>query len=235
MKIVCLGDSLTFGNVGYSYIRFLDKKIHCINKGKNGDTLRGAYERVRKFIDRPGVSADLYILGIGTNDITLPYIRSLSPFWRALMTPHCRIMQCIEDDEIFHQEYDRMLAFLAKHDKRAVLFGIPYINLQGFPHHTAQKRNAMIAELAKRYRFPFVDIYALQTQTLPESHVYAWKHGYLLRVWDALMMRLLPFSKDAFARARKLHSTVDGVHFNSASAKMLAAEIERALKTLSQG
>ena len=234
MKIVCLGDSLTFGNVGYSYIHFLDKHIRCINKGKNGDTLRGAYGRVGKFIDRPGMSADVYILGIGTNDITLPYIRSLSPFWRALMTPRCKIMQCIEDDEVFYREYDRMLAFLAEHNKRAVLFGIPCVNLQDFPHHTAQKRNAMIAELAEKYRFPFVDIYALQVHTLPESRIHAWKHGYLLRVWDAAIMTLLPFTKDFFARARKLRSTVDGVHFNSASAKMLAAEIEKALKKLSQ-
>ena len=34
MKLICVGDSLTFGNVGYSYIHFFNKKIHAVNKGK---------------------------------------------------------------------------------------------------------------------------------------------------------------------------------------------------------
>lgn len=52
MKLICIGDSLTFGNVGYSYIHFLNKKNHAVNKGKNGDTLRGAYGRLKKIIDK---------------------------------------------------------------------------------------------------------------------------------------------------------------------------------------
>jgi len=35
-------------------------------------------------------------------------------------------------------------------------------------------------------------------------------------------------AKDIFAKARGLNTSVDGVHFNSASAKILAAEIEKA-------
>lgn len=50
MKIICIGDSLIFGNVGYSYIYFFDKNSHCkyINKGKNEDTVRGVYSRLKK-------------------------------------------------------------------------------------------------------------------------------------------------------------------------------------------
>lgn len=47
MRLICIGDSLTFGNVGYSYIHFLDKNITAVNKGKNGDTVRGVYTRIK--------------------------------------------------------------------------------------------------------------------------------------------------------------------------------------------
>ena len=40
-------------------------------------------------------------------------------------------------------------------------------------------------------------------------------------------MTLFPFTKDYFAKIRGLSTTVDGVHFNSKSAKVLALEIEK--------
>ena len=43
MKILCIGDSLTYGNVGYSYIPSLNKNLLTINKGLNGDTLYEIY------------------------------------------------------------------------------------------------------------------------------------------------------------------------------------------------
>lgn len=52
MKVFCIGDNLTFGNVGYSYIHFLNlnrnSHYEYINKGKNRDTVRGCYDRLKK-------------------------------------------------------------------------------------------------------------------------------------------------------------------------------------------
>lgn len=100
MKVVCLGDSLTYGNVGYSYIYFLNKSkdYKYINKGKNGDSLRGMFGRLKKIVDNTKYDFDLYIIGIGTNDILLPYLRDSYPFWFLLMSSRCKIKRCIEDD-----------------------------------------------------------------------------------------------------------------------------------------
>jgi len=52
MKIIGLGDSLTFGNVGYSYLHFLEKQsYHYSNQGKNGDTVRGLYSRLSPLVE----------------------------------------------------------------------------------------------------------------------------------------------------------------------------------------
>ena len=75
MKIICIGDSLTFGNVGYSYIHFLNLNrnphYEYINKGKNGDIVRGCYDRLKKIVDKSQYNSKIYVLGIGTNDIFL--------------------------------------------------------------------------------------------------------------------------------------------------------------------
>ena len=121
MKVVCIGDSLTYGNVGYSYIHFLNKSkdYKYINRGKNGDSLRGMFSRLKKIVDNPNTDSDLYVIGIGTNDILLPYLRDSSPFWFLLMSLRCKIKRCIEDDETFYQEYNELLNFLHEKNEEA--------------------------------------------------------------------------------------------------------------------
>jgi hypothetical protein len=38
-------------------------------------------------------------------------------------------------------------------------------------------------------------------------------------------MTVFPFSKDYFSKIRNLNLTVDGIHFNSISAKLISTEI----------
>jgi lysophospholipase L1-like esterase len=55
---------------------------------------------------------------------------------------------------------------------------------------------------------------------------YSWGATNFPRMLDGLIMTLLPFFKDWFSKARKLSLTVDGAHFNSKSAKLIAKAIE---------
>lgn len=230
MKITCLGDSLTYGNVGYSYIDFLDKSIHAVNRGKNGDTVIGARHRLEKILNQRKHDSPIYVLGIGTNDLLLPYLKTLSSFWFIMMGIRCKIKGCINNDLQFFREYDKLLLLLSKHEKRVIVFGQPFINLRNFPHGDLIKRNAIIKKLADQYGFPFIDIYRLQKERIEEdTKVYMWKHSFLLRVIDATIMSLAPFTKDRFAKRRGLTTSVDGAHFNSKSAKILAKEVEKHL------
>lgn len=183
MKVVCIGDSLTYGNVGYSYFYFLYNYMgyDYINKGKNGDSLRGMFVRLRKIVDNPNTDSDLYVIGIGTNDILLPYLRDSSPFWFLLMSSRCKIKRCIEDAETFYQEYNELLNFLHEKNKKVIIFGMPFINLENFPDEKLVKRNKMIENLAEKYNYPFIDIYKLQREKIqPDNRVYTWKYRFLL-------------------------------------------------------
>ena len=156
MKIICFGDSLTFGNVGYSYIHFLRKKSHhqYINKGKNGDTVIGLYKRLVNIVGNLKNESEMYIIGIGTNDILLPYLKSVSLFWLLQMSLRCKLKRCIEDDDYFCQKYSEILTLLSENNKRAVIFGMPFINLRNFPIERLIRRNKIIEELAEKYNFP---------------------------------------------------------------------------------
>lgn len=53
MSIICIGDSLTYGRVGYSYIPFLKTPEKVINKGINGDTTLCALKCLKKYSASP--------------------------------------------------------------------------------------------------------------------------------------------------------------------------------------
>ncbi len=238
MDILCVGDSLTFGNVGYSYIHFLrqNTRYRLINKGRNGDTVRGAYARLKGMIDARKYDAEAYILGIGTNDLLLPYLKTVSPLWSLHMSLRCKVMKCIENDEEFHQAFKKTVSLLHERCKPVIVLGMPFINLEGFPHELLKKRNRVMHEVADAYSCPFIDTYRLQTEMIPsDSREYTWRHKNVIRIADALMMTLFPLSKDCFSKARGLTTSVDGVHLSSCSARLLAAEIEKTLAARAAG
>jgi lysophospholipase L1-like esterase len=176
MKILCLGDSLTFGSVGYSYIQYLRPKIDAINAGINGETTVGAYRRLKNYLSQAHYSKiQTYVIAIGTNDLLLPYLSSLSPLWRIMMKPRMALKKCIVDDNVFEISYENILKILSEHHKEAVLIGIPFIQMKDFPLENIQKRNDIIKRLAGKYAVPFVDTYALQKRALKKSpQLYSW-------------------------------------------------------------
>lgn len=236
MKICCVGDSLTFGNVGYSYIHFLDKSIEVKNKGVNGDTLKGLYKRFKKILNNPNSNYDIYVVSIGSNDILLPYLKTVSPFWFLQMSIRCKIKKCIEEDNIFCVEYEKLLKLLSKKNKNVIILGMPILNLMNFPHKKLLNRNLIINELAEKYNYPFIDINKLQaTHIEKESYEYSWKYSFPLRVFDAIVMTIFPFTKDWLSKTRGLTMTVDGAHFNSKSAELVAKEVEKTIMELFPG
>ena len=44
--VVCIGDSITEGLVGYSYVSYIPAEYKAVNKGVNGDTCWGVYQRL---------------------------------------------------------------------------------------------------------------------------------------------------------------------------------------------
>jgi lysophospholipase L1-like esterase len=233
MEVLCIGDSLTFGSVGYSYIKYLKPGLKAINKGINGETTLGAYKRLQKYIiDSRYLAIRTYIIFIGINDIFLPYLGTLSPMWKLQMRPRINFKKCISDNDVFAVSYEKILQLLDKHDKNAIVVGLPLLQLEKIPFNKILARNAVIKEMAEKYDRPYVDTYSLQKSVLKGSpRLYSWGITNIPRILEEIAMLVFPFSKDMFSRMRHLELTVDGVHFNSLSAKIVAGEINKYLLT----
>ena len=230
MKIACFGDSLTFGSIGYSYIRFISSEFTVLNKGVNGDTTVCALRRLKRFIgNHKGGEVDTYVIAIGTNDLLLPYLTTISPLWEIQMAPRVKMKECIRDDALFEADYKKIIELLLSHNKMVITVGLPLLQLKGYQNENVQKRNRIIEKLAAAYGVPFIDAAALQRQSSQRITSYSWKHKNLERIIDGIMMLVFPFSKDWFSKLRHLELTVDGVHYNSRSAKLIGNAITDSL------
>jgi lysophospholipase L1-like esterase len=228
LMILCLGDSLTFGSVGYSYIQFLRPEIITVNKGINGDTTVGAYKRLQKYIVDPKYSAaDTYVVFIGVNDILASFLCTLSPVWWLQMKPRIYTKKCLTDDNAFKSEYEKILKLLESCGKKAILVGLPLIQIKGTDNGIYLRRNEIIKGLAEEHKLPYIDIYSLQQAALTAPlKEYSWGFTGLFRIIDDALMLFHPSIKARFEKERRLELTVDGCHFTSLSAKLLAKAIE---------
>lgn len=231
MAILCIGDSLTYGRVGYSYVDRLNISQPVLNAGQNGDTLLHMTKRLRSILSSSKADAiDTCIVGIGTNDLLLPYLCGLSPLWNLQFSQRCRRMRCIEDDREFAFAYEQLLELLARHHKRGVCISIPYLQLENFPHDKLRRYNRIIRSLTRRYGCGFVDLYGMQLALAPAPTCFSWEHRNLGRMADSGCMTLFPPFKSHLERTRPLELTVDGVHFNRRSAKALATAVDLLLR-----
>lgn len=231
MKIACFGDSLTFGSLGYSYIRYISSEYKVINKGINGDTTVCTFRRLKRFIEKDESNkVDTYVVAIGTNDLLLPYLTTISPLWEIQMAPRVKMKKCINDDEFFETEYRKIIKLILSHNKQIITVGLPLLQLKGYQNENVQKRNLIIEKLSAAYSVPFIDTAALQRQSIQSiASSYSWKHKNIERILDGIIMPIFPFSKDWFSKLRHLELTVDGVHYNSQSAKLIGNAITKSL------
>ncbi|MFW6121254.1 MAG: SGNH/GDSL hydrolase family protein [Petrotogales bacterium] len=78
-KVVCLGDSITYGRVGKNYFRMLkaefSKTTKFINKGINGNL---TYDVLKRLDEVVKLQPDILTILIGTNDVWATHSESVS-------------------------------------------------------------------------------------------------------------------------------------------------------------
>ena len=86
MTVLLIGNSLTAGNLGIPYSRYLKfpeytgTENRIINRGLDGDTLIGVLDRLRKELSSN--IPDILVVQTGANDILLPEMTSRGPKWK---------------------------------------------------------------------------------------------------------------------------------------------------------
>ena len=233
MKLICFGDSLTFGSVGHSYVKYLKETTSYTakNKGVNGDTTMHMLNRLNVFLDHsnPEIS-DTYIICIGINDLLLPYLTSVSQLWKIQMKPRIEMMQCLSDDNLFRKKYREIIECILSKQQDLIILGLPYLEIKDFPNDKIDKRNKIIKDLALEYKIAYIDTKAIQSEISNNITVqYSWKHKNFLRLIEGIIFPVMPILKDYFSNVRHLCFTDDGVHWNSVLAKRISSQIAKVL------
>jgi len=87
MTLMLIGNSLTAGNLGIAYSRYLDfpekPDNRIINLGLDGDTLQGVKNRLRKALEKE--IPDILVIQTGANDILLPEMKSRGGDWASFV------------------------------------------------------------------------------------------------------------------------------------------------------
>lgn len=227
--ILYLGDSLTRGLVGHSYIKFMPGSPHR-NRGWDGDTAHGALRRLKLYRrERWYGEVDICVVEIGTNDLLQPFLMSRGLVWRLVFGWRRGYKRWADIPEYEHVLRE-ILDILIKDGKRPILMGLPLMQIKDYPLGELRERDSVVRALAGEYGVPFADVQNAELRAVPSPRTdYDWGKIGVQRAVDIITMGLLPFTKDRCSRRRGLELTVDGVHFNSFSARIAAQTLRECL------
>jgi lysophospholipase L1-like esterase len=220
MRIAFFGDSLTSGMPGSSYVSIVQRRLPghtVVNLGKSNDTVVSLHRRVAAMcFDAP---FDLAFLWVGMNDV-LGRSMWLHRSFNSLMG-----QRRAQDLDEFRASYRATLDLMCQYAGRVVTVS-PLLRGED-PDNRWNRRLAALSgaveKLASRYKqVEFLDLRPAFFQVLadPPSSGYM-PRGPVRVVLDALTLRS-DEQIDRMAARRGLRLTLDGLHLNSAGARLAA-------------
>lgn len=220
MRIVFVGDSLTSGIPGSSFFAILKEKLpehELVNLGEGNDTVVSLYRRLARL--RFGEQFDIAFLWVGVNDIV-----GCSPWSFRVASALVHKPHAASRDE-FGRYYQATLDLLRLHARRVIAIS-PL--LKGEDIHNPWNielaaLSRLIKELASQHeQTRYLDLRAAFVQRLAGKPVSGYLPTSVFRVaLDALTLRS-DAQVDRQAAGRGLHLTLDGIHLNSAGARIVA-------------
>jgi lysophospholipase L1-like esterase len=227
MRIAFFGDSLTSAMPGSSYLailreRFPDDKL--LNFGKGNDTVVSLHRRISAM--RFNTPLDVAFLWIGANDVPPTERWSYHAFHTLLRQRRAR------DMGEFRSSYRATLRLLCDRAGRVIVAppALKGENLENCWNRRLADLAGWIKEVTADYdEAEFLDLRVAFARELAGKPLSDHVPKNLLRVLlDALTLRT-DEKIDAKAMERGLHLTLDGVHLNSAGAKLVAEEFAAAI------
>ncbi len=230
VHIAFYGDSLTTGIPGVPFLRELRAMRAgdaLTNLGRGGDTVISLYRRIAK--GNAPAPLDVAVLWIGVNDVLASVSWSHSALKRALHQPPAR------DHGEFEDYYRRTIELLQRSARSVIavpplLIGEDLANPWNKQLDALRKVAASVAASFDNVRY--VDLHGLLACRLwgREVSKYIPKSVTVIAL-EALLLHS-PDRVDHAAARRGLHFTLDGIHLNSAGAKVVAGQLHRSLRSL---
>lgn len=237
MRVLIVGDSITEGKLGQSYIPGLLERLpglEIVNLGLGGDTVFGMKKRAMKYLKRDSRFDVVVIVG-GHNDVILPAFERMSFSYR--MVARAMISRGslpFEDKKIFYNCYETLIDMIMRLcSAKIVLTTLSCINenLQAETNLVRAQLNEVIRELATRHNFQLAAVGEAFDRQLVEGKDYFMDRVGTTFLLDSYSSKI-DGALDRLSKKRGLRLTIDGVHLNSAGAAIYSEVIAETLRTI---
>ena len=230
--VVCLGDSITLGQISVSYIwplrdRFVGYPVRFINAGVNNDLAYNLLTRLNPVIrERP----DTILVLAGTNDVlsSLSVLKTLANFAVKGIPRWPNLAWYIRNM--------RLILGRLKASTRAALAvaTLPVLgeDLDSLANQRVRQYNQALAELTEEMNIPLLPVYERMAAVLREDPrpKRAYTHSIRLTAEVILRCNILGEPFDRLAEQNGFALLTDSVHLNSRGAAIVADEMETFLR-----
>ena len=228
--VVCVGDSITQGDVSTDWVGVLDARLgssgfQFVNAGVNGNL---AYDIAERLDEVVACRPDVVTLLVGTNDVNARFDAA----WEARYRKDSAL-PVAPDLAFYTANLDRIFARVrAGTTARVVALDVPMLgeDLDSRMNGLVAEYNEALRRVAERHAVPVLPLNARLRDALPTGHrppPYAGKTGPVLVA--ALRARLLGQGWDAASRAAGLALLTDHIHLNDTAGAIVAELVERAV------
>ncbi|RJS58816.1 GDSL-type esterase/lipase family protein [Bacillus sp. PK3_68] len=223
MRIGLIGDSLTEGRPGVSFLNLLKERYPNLtfdNLGKPGETVKSLHARLTK--SKLATDYDLAFLWIGTNDV---YSKMLS----------VQAQPVAGDRQEFREVFTKVLEIVIASAKQVVTVSPAIIG-----ENMSNEANKELRDLSTIIQ-SITDLYStvsfLNMQAVFEGHLANVKSSDYMSTSVWRVMKDVLFYKneariDRLSNKRGLHLTLDGIHLNTSGARIVADEYTTVMEYL---
>lgn len=235
MEVLFIGDSITRGTQGVDWVKMIENDHPywtMDNAGVNGETLNKISGRLNKLLDKDTSNYNCIVLQAGINDILLPLFKHRG-FWfqRAY---HFQVNS--GNIPAASRDFELTLSKTIEHilkitDSQVVLPTLGCINENLLAETNAKlfSYNSIIKKVAKEFNCILADVAERFQDELSRRKTRDYcldnfsNKAFLDQITCSLGMA------DKLSLRRKLHLTIDGVHLNTAGARIYKDEIEKGI------
>lgn len=232
MKIAFLGDSITEGVPGVSYVDIIKNKLpldDISNFGKGGDTVSSLKRRIDRIENLN--QFDVIVLFVGVNDVF------------GKMTFQYKLLKLLMRQKwskgkiAFEEDYKTILdSIQTNHNKIIVV--TPLLIGEDLTNKWNMELSdyvSIIDSICKNHKdIQYLDIRSGFINYLSDKSISDFLPIKLTLLLKDVKELKTDFAIDARSNSRKLHLTLDGVHINSKGANMIAKGILNAISNMSE-
>lgn len=226
--IVCVGDSITRGEVSYNYVDLLQTRLgehfEMINAGINSEV---SYEVLQRLDQVIACEPDMVTILIGTNDANASIADE-----GALWTMQHRRLPSKPSIGWYEENMEKIVERLQRETRaRIALLSLPPIGeeLDSQPVRTTRWFSEVVRRVARRYGVAYLPVFEQMTDYLAE-HPPAeslehemWQWHSVKAIWEN---KILGVELDEVAQHQGLVLHSDMLHLNSRGARIIADLIE---------